>query len=537
MRLSQGEALSTGAMTNGRDFLRGQFVNTALRLALIAVVYGAAFSLLHRVAAYWGDDLAFSLWFPAAGLRFAFLWHFPPRIGGVVIITEPLVHILTGVVAGPTAWLIALTSMGSPMGYVVTIYVVKTYFSRGTSSLTTSPMPVGFAMLLCPLAGALLAFPSALLGPAANSANPAWQEIIVPIGTYWIGDLLGILLIAPPLLWLADASKSRFRVTPRIWEATIVMIAGSTVSALIWFSTASVHIEPLLLCSIWVALRLGRMAAWFISCIVGITVLLLIDVPMTLEQRANLHLLAASLAIASYLVGSYSDAEAQMRDALSRKDRLLLHADRLKTLRAMSVAVIHDISQPLSTLSIEAQYMMRLAEANRLDPDELKTTSRLIDRKVTHLADMVRHMRQFGSDGADPARPISVPSLLASVAALIKTEAKAARVNLSIINAPAFSVSGREVELQQALVNMVRNAIAATPGGTVMLDAEQKDGALHLNVRDDGKSISQGRGMGLGLIIAHTIAEAHGGRISNQALDPSGSCYTLALPLPSVRHD
>ena len=523
-------------MTNGRDFLRGQVVSAALRFALIAVVYGAAFSLLHRVAAYWGDDLAFSLWFPAAGLRFAFLWHFPPRVGGLVIITEPLVHIFTGVVAGPTAWLIALTSMGSSIGYVVTIYVVKTYFSRSTSSLTTSPMPVGFAMLLSPLAGALLALPSALLGQTANMAHSDWQQIIVPIGTYWIGDLLGILLIAPPLLWLADAGKSRFRFTPRIWEAAIVMIAGSTVSALIWFSTASVHIEPLLLCSIWVALRLGRMAGWSISCIVGITVLLLIDVPMTLEQRANLHLLAASLAIASYLVGSYSDAEAQMRDALWRKDRMLLHADRLKTLRAMSVAIIHDISQPLSTLSIEAQYMMRLAEANRLDPDELKTTSTLIDRKVTHLADMVRHMRQFGSDGADPACPIAVPSLLASVAALMKTEAKAARVNLCIVNPSTFSVSGREVELQQALVNMVRNAIAATPGGTVMLDAERQGNMLQLNVRDNGKATEQGKGMGLGLIIAHTIAEAHGGRISSQALDPTGSCYTLALPLPDLPH-
>lgn len=504
-------------------------------LALMFVSYGIAFLILHRFAAYWGRNSAFSLWFPAAGLRFAFLWYFPPRLSGWVVATELVVQILTGVVAGPMAWLTALTSMGSAIAYVVTILIVKTYFSRGNSSLTTFPMPVGFAMLLCPLVGAVLALPWAIFGQVNNIIYPDWQQIIVPIGTYWIGDLLGILVVAPPLLWLADTDRPRFRLPSGIWEAVLVMAAGSMVSTLVWLSTNSVHIEPLLLCAIWVALRLGRMAAWTISAIVTLMVLLLIDAPMSLEQRANLHLLAASLAIASYLVGSYSDAETQMRHALLRKDRLLLRADRLKTLRAMSVAVIHDISQPLSTLSIEARHMAQLAVADSPDRNELTATSALIDRKVTHLADMVRHMRQFGSDRADLPVPIAVPLLLADVVMLMKAEAKAAQVGLSVADVSAFPISGREVELQQALVNLVRNAIAATPGGTVTLDAQQRDDVLHLNVCDDGKAITQERGMGLGLIIARTIAEAHGGWINSENLDRAGSCYTLVLPLLDAR--
>jgi signal transduction histidine kinase len=498
--------------------------------------YGIGFFLLHRLAAYWGRSSAFSLWFPAAGLRFAFLWHFPRRMGGLMIVTELAVQLLTGAIAGPTAWLVALTGMGSSIAYVSTVLFTKTYFSGGNSSLTTFPMPVGFAMLLCPLIGAVLSLPWALYGQPDSIMHPDWQQIIVPIGTYWIGDLLGILVIAPPLLWLVDARSTRFHFSPRILEAAIVTASGCAISVLIWLSSGSVHIEPLLLCAIWVALRLGRMAAWAISATVIMMVLLLIDVPMSLEQRANLHLLAASLAIASYLVGSYADAETQMHHALLRKDRLLLRADRLKTLRAMSVAVIHDISQPLSTLSIEAHYMLQLAQAEKLDRKELLATGELIDRKVRNLADMVRHMRLFGSDSADMRIPVSAPSLLADVAALMKAEARGAQVSLSMDNMLAISISGREVELQQALVNLVRNAIAATPGGTVTLGAERVDDELHLNVRDDGKAITQERGMGLGLIIARTIAEAHGGRIGSHSLVPSGSCYTLILPLLDASH-
>ncbi|MGE4303648.1 MAG: ATP-binding protein [Novosphingobium sp.] len=517
--------------------MNGQFGRMVLRFALLAGSYGVAFFILHRLAAYWGRNSTFSLWFPAAGLRFAFLWHFPPRFSALVIVTEVSMHFLTGVITGPTALVTVMTTMGSSVAYAGTIFIVKTYLSRGNSSLTTFPMPVGFAMLLCPLIGAVLALPWALFGQANSIIHPNWQQIIVPIGTYWIGDLLGILVVAPPLLWLADTGRPRFRLPPGIWEAVIVIAAGSIVSVLVWLSTNSVHIEPLFLCAIWVALRLGRMVAWVISAIVAIMVLLLIGVPMSLEQRASLHLLAVSLAIASYLVGSYSDAETQMRHTLLRKDRLLLQADRLKTLRAMSVAVIHDISQPLSTLSIEARYMLQLAQAEKLDRKELTATGALIDRKVTQLADMIRHMRLFGSDRADTSVSVAVPSLLADVAALMQAEAKAAEVSLSVKNALAVSVSGREVELQQALVNLVRNAIAASLGGAVIIGAEQRGDEVQLNVCDDGKAITQERGMGLGLIIARSIAEAHGGRISNHSLAPSGSCYTLVLPLLDASHE
>ncbi len=94
------------------------------------------------------------------------------------------------------------------------------------------------------------------------------------------------------------------------------------------------------------------------------------------------------------------------------------------------------------------------------------------------------------------------------------------------------AILGCEIELQQALVNLVRNAIAATPGGTVILRARAEDDQTQLEVIDDGSAPAAGAGMGLGLIIARTIVEAHGGLLRSAVLTPGGSCYALSLPRP-----
>jgi C4-dicarboxylate-specific signal transduction histidine kinase len=67
-------------------------------------------------------------------------------------------------------------------------------------------------------------------------------------------------------------------------------------------------------------------------------------------ERLSLHMLVACIAIAGYLAGGYSDGNERHAREIAQRDRILRHAERLKTLRAMSVAIIHEINQPLTTL-------------------------------------------------------------------------------------------------------------------------------------------------------------------------------------------
>lgn len=517
------------------------------RLILQMLGYGLAFLLLHRLAAYWGNASSFSLWFPPAGLRFALLWILGPRFGPAIAATELIAQIATGTVTGPLWWLTAIGTASSSLCYALGIALVRRALRAGRGSLATAPMPLGIAMLVCPLIAVIGSLPWALfVGPRA-SGTIDWGRILSESGTFWIGDLLGILMVAPPLLWLADRKIALSSLTlssltpsslalpslplsPKLFEAAAVLGTGWAISALMGFTVGGIHIEPMLLCSVWVALRMGRMAAWFASTLVTALVLLSADVPMTLDARAELHLLAVSVAITSYLVGSHAEAESRMRQAIQRKERLLLQADRLKTLRAMSVAAIHDISQPLSTLTLEARYISELAQSAVIDRPELVATSAIIERKTRHLAELVRRMRAFGSGRAEEPAPVQVDQLLAEVAALTKAEAAAAQTVLTVDAHCPGTLMGCDVELQQALVNLVRNALAAAPGGTVTLRAIALGEGIELQVRDDGHTARSSRGMGLGLIIARTIAEAHGGALRAGALHPAGSCYALILP-------
>lgn len=519
-----------------------QSFSRIFRLVGLILGCGVAFLLLHRLAAYWGSASSFSLWFPPAGLRFALLWIIGPRFGPLIAATELLAQVVTGTVAGPLWWLTAIGTASSSLCYALGIALVRRVLRAGHGSLATPPMPVGIAMLVCPLIAVVGALPWALfVGPHATGVT-GWKLVFAESATFWIGDLLGILMLAPPLLWLADRknarplsalarfARPRFAPSPRLFEAAAVLGAGWAIAALLWLAAGTIHIEPMLLCSVWVALRLGRLAAWVASALVTALVLLSAGIPMTLDARAELHLLAVSVAITSYLVGSYAEAESRMRQAIERRERLLLQADRLKTLRAMSVAAIHDISQPLSTLTLEARYIRELAEAAEIDRPELAATSAIIERKTRHLAELVRRMRAFGSDRADAPAPVRIDHLLAEVAALTKAEAAAAHTALAVEDGCPGAVMGCDVELQQALVNLVRNALAAAPGGTVTLRAVGHAEGVEVQVRDDGHAAKAARGMGLGLIIARTIAEAHGGRLHSGPLRPCGSCYALILP-------
>src|SRR3546814_4140279 len=109
-------------------------------------------------------------------------------------------------------------------------------------------------------------------------------------------------------------------------------------------------------------------------------------VPIGDAARLELHLGVAAVVIVTWLAGSFADAQKAAGAALERRNRLLFQAERLKTLRAMSVAVIHEISQPLSTLAIEANHLKDRTAG--LAPD-IAESAALIDRKARTLSELV----------------------------------------------------------------------------------------------------------------------------------------------------
>ena len=100
-------------------------------------------------------------------------------------------------------------------------------------------------------------------------------------------------------------------------------------------------------------------------------------------------------------------------------------------------------------------------------------------------------------------------------------------------------VLGQDIELRQALLNLVRNAIAASPrGGHVVIGHAVSAGRVFVTIENDQAAGDARRaGMGVGLIIARSITAAHGGTITEQRPAPQRVRFIIDLPLAGDPND
>lgn len=504
------------------------------QLGPLLLVYAAGFLALHEIAANWAHGATYSLWFPAAGLRFAILWTYGARLALPLALVELAVQSAVGRVAldSTVGFLSAAGIIGPPLAYGLAIWLVR---RKDGALFSANPMPVGFAAVVAPFFGSLAGLPWHLLG--GSSGIESLPEAMASVVVATSGDLLGVLLVAPPLLWLLGGRPWRDR-APRLgWmemiELVVVLALGWGAVAAIYAMGQGLRLQPVLLATVWIGFRFGRVPAWLAAACSAAVVLPITPGVAAPADRLGIHMLLACIAAGGYLAGSYADAETRLRQELKRRDKMLLQAERLKTLRAMSVAVIHEISQPLSTIALEIRHLRRAAEDGAVTHEDLLESTALIERKASYLSEMVRRLRSFGGRASGEASRIPAELLLREVAEITAAEARGLNVTLHQRADPGIVVTGQDIELQQALANLVRNAVQASPDGEVRI-AVARSGA---RVRFDVSNLptiprSGGSGMGIGIMVARTIAEFHGGEVE-LGTDGSG-LMTASLILPDT---
>ncbi|WP_031290521.1 MASE1 domain-containing protein [Sphingobium baderi] len=509
---------------------------------LILMLYGLGFWLALSMAAYWGGEGYYSLWFPPAGLRLAFLWHFGPRATPAIMIVELLVNLGMGrfSLASPDR-LIALWGIVRPvLAYGAIVGVIRWLSSGSRAGMMTPPMPFSLAAAAAPVFAALTALPEALWRPDRTQVTTL-PDVITSLTAFAVGDLLGVLLIAPPLLWIAGtAGRGRKSLPSRLAPPSIawtpVMEMAFLLGGAIVVTRLLTHIglgfqpTPVILAVAWTGLRFGRLAAWISLAAVAWLLLPETADAISTTDRLERHLNLATIMVVGYLAGSYRDAQKQARAALERRDRLLFQAERLKTLRAMSVAVIHEISQPLSTLAIEARHLHAITDRSG---QEIRESAALIDRKAAALSHLVRRLRRFGGRVVDEPSPLPVPALVESVVAIAAPEARSQGVALKVgPTDPDLVILGQEVELSQALMNLLRNAIQRSSDRAVELGSERRGGRAEITVLNRYEpEASHGMGMGVGILVAQAIVEAHGGHLTRTKGPDGVMLASIMLPL------
>jgi signal transduction histidine kinase len=223
------------------------------------------------------------------------------------------------------------------------------------------------------------------------------------------------------------------------------------------------------------------------------------------------------------------------------RERLLIE-EKLAAVGRLSSAIAHEIRNPVAMISSSLATAIRggIAEAER---DEMfgiaaKEASRL--EKLT--GDFLSYAR--------PRTPVrnraSVPDMLEYAAATCRARAAGKAVVLAVEAPDELAAEMDEGQMQQALLNLVMNAVDASPeGGTVKLRAAVDGGSLRLDVENAGGPIPDeavGRvfepffttkpsGTGLGLAIARNLVRAHGGDLVLACNRADAVRFSLTLPL------
>jgi two-component system, LuxR family, sensor kinase FixL len=228
----------------------------------------------------------------------------------------------------------------------------------------------------------------------------------------------------------------------------------------------------------------------------------------------------------------------------------LVHVSRLSAMGEMASALAHELNQPLSAIANYMKGSQRLlaASADERAPQVRDAMDKAADQAL-RAGQVIRRLRDFVARGESERRVEDVKKLIEEASALALVGAKDRDVRVRYDLAPrADFVLADKVQIQQVLLNLIRNAIEAMEGCArrelIIATAAMPDDMVEISVADTGRGItpeigaqlfqpfvtSKPQGMGVGLSISRTIVEAHGGTIGPHPNPGGGTVFSFTLP-------
>ena len=249
---------------------------------------------------------------------------------------------------------------------------------------------------------------------------------------------------------------------------------------------------------------------------------------------------------------------AERTEALERAQRALIAESNFAMLGRMSAAVNHEINQPLASLRLDLATLRRLTEREPPPLGEIRQTVVDSERTTRRIGRVVATLRRVARRGEGDFTTLDPGRLVDEVVATLRHERAGASEALRRgTRGAGLTVVGNAVLLQQALLNLLHNALdavreAAQPRVTIEV-VPAANGRVALSVADNGPGVeptlagrlfepfatasTDGEGLGLGLALARQIAEDHGGTLTYRAGKAGGSVFTLCLPLQGRRDE
>lgn len=265
-------------------------------------------------------------------------------------------------------------------------------------------------------------------------------------------------------------------------------------------------------------------------------------------------------------IASLTHAFNHVMSELELRQHQLVRAEKLASLGTLLSGVAHELNNPLSNISTSSQIL--LEESERADPEFLRELLAQIDEQTLRARHIVRTLLDYARDKPFRREPQPLAALLKETLHLVKGQVPS-RVAVTIDVPPELRLMGDKQRLQQAFINLVRNALESmTDSGTLRITARRGPGGeglpgdgphfvafgrcegagevVDIEIRDSGPGIPPevlprifdpffttkevGMGSGLGLFIVFEVVEEHGGCIAVESVPGEGTAFLIRLP-------
>ncbi|MCV3205464.1 PAS domain S-box protein [Mesorhizobium sp. YC-39] len=238
-------------------------------------------------------------------------------------------------------------------------------------------------------------------------------------------------------------------------------------------------------------------------------------------------------------------AEARIQE----QQQELLHMARFTALGEMASTLAHEINQPLTAITNYLKGSRRLLEkSNEENAPMLRDAVEKAAEQALRAGDVIRHLRDFVARGESERQVERLPALIEEASSLALVGAREMNLLVSYKLDPAAElVLTDRIQIQQVLLNLMRNAVEAMQGAPrrelKVTTVGRVDGMAEVSVIDTGPGLApevsaqlfqpfvttKKQGMGVGLSICRTIVESHGGHIWADAVPTGGTAFRFTL--------
>lgn len=394
------------------------------------------------------------------------------------------------------------------LGLIVALLAVQVGFHDALG------MPDSWLMLLF---GGRFIMQAAELLLLHNVSKP-WARARIRL--YEHGSIAAHLLFAAAASFLSMKEDSHYTVLlvlPVVAAAFRYRLAGALVVAGIGAAISLIEV--------WLGGAMNSLSEYFEAFTMGLVFLLV---------SAIVHVLVRQL--------EHEQArrqEALEELALTREQ--LVQEEKLGLIGRLASAVAHEIRNPIAMISSS----LLAAAENGSDPSLQQEMFGIASEEAARLERFTGDFLAYARAAAPRRELVDLCTTLRYVAGLARAQAQHGQVTISVTCGEHLHVLADAYQLQQALLNLVKNALDATaPGGRVALRGERNGERVLLHVENEGSPIAEATavrlfepffttkrsGTGLGLGIAENTAHAHGGELALTANGPDRVCFTMSIP-------